>query len=178
MAKMIKCKTCGEEIAKSAKSCPKCGAKMKRKGFGWLLILLGVVIALAGGLSSNSSTTASKYSSMSEADIRSGSKTVNYEDVARNPDNFKGSLITFTGEVIQVMEGSTVTLRINQDNPSNQFASDTWYVTYKAPQDAARILVDDEIVVYGECTGTVTYKTVLGSQMTIPSMTLLYYDMV
>ena len=27
MAKIVKCKTCGAEIAKTAKTCPKCGAK-------------------------------------------------------------------------------------------------------------------------------------------------------
>lgn len=30
MAKLVKCKTCGEEIAKSAKTCPKCGARQKK----------------------------------------------------------------------------------------------------------------------------------------------------
>ena len=40
--KMMTCKACGGEIAASAKSCPKCGAKnknrfTKRCGFGLLL---------------------------------------------------------------------------------------------------------------------------------------------
>ena len=30
MSKMIKCKTCGADIASSAKSCPGCGAKNKK----------------------------------------------------------------------------------------------------------------------------------------------------
>ena len=38
---MIKCKTCGAEIAKSAKRCPNCGAKVK-KPWKWL-ILIGVI---------------------------------------------------------------------------------------------------------------------------------------
>lgn len=54
MGKMTTCKTCGEEIAKSAKTCPKCGAKQKRKHpiLGALVILLGIgmiVAALGGG---------------------------------------------------------------------------------------------------------------------------------
>lgn len=44
MAKMIKCKTCGYEIAKSAKTCPSCGAKNKK---GILLPVVGVVVAIA-----------------------------------------------------------------------------------------------------------------------------------
>ena len=30
MSKMIKCKHCGQEIAKSAKVCPSCGGKNKK----------------------------------------------------------------------------------------------------------------------------------------------------
>lgn len=52
-SKMILCKACGAEIAKSAKSCPHCGAKNKnRKGLGIVLVILGIFLiigALAGG---------------------------------------------------------------------------------------------------------------------------------
>lgn len=51
MAKMVKCKTCGEEIAKSAKVCPKCGAKQKKHTvLGIILVIFGVLlIAIAIG---------------------------------------------------------------------------------------------------------------------------------
>lgn len=48
--KMIKCHTCGKEIASSAKTCPSCGAKRKKpiykKWWFWVLviILIGVII--------------------------------------------------------------------------------------------------------------------------------------
>lgn len=41
--KMIKCKTCGGEIAKSAKVCPKCGAKQHQGVY----IACGVIMAIA-----------------------------------------------------------------------------------------------------------------------------------
>lgn len=49
--KSITCKTCGEEIAKSAKACPKCGAKVKKpfykkKSFYFLIILVVAIAAL------------------------------------------------------------------------------------------------------------------------------------
>jgi len=48
MSKMVKCKTCGEEIAKDAKICPKCGAKQKsHKILGIVLAVLGILIILA-----------------------------------------------------------------------------------------------------------------------------------
>lgn len=43
MSKMVKCKTCGADVAKSAKVCPSCGAKQKKPH-----IVLGVVILLIG----------------------------------------------------------------------------------------------------------------------------------
>lgn len=47
--KLTNCKVCGEEIAKSAKTCPKCGAKVKKpfykKKIFYVLIILVVVIA-------------------------------------------------------------------------------------------------------------------------------------
>ena len=180
MAKMTVCKACGKEIAKSAKACPNCGAKQKHHRFLFFLVIVVIVViavAAMGGNSSPSPSSKSKYTSMSETEVRSGSKAVNYEDVARNPGKYKGSLVTFTGKVIQVVEGNTVVLRITQDNPEEYFSSDTWYVTYKAPAGASKILVDDRMTVFGECTGTTSYKSVLGNQITIPSMILLYYDM-
>jgi len=46
MAKLIKCKACGADIAKNAKTCPNCGAKNKKGNpiLGVLLLLVAVAI--------------------------------------------------------------------------------------------------------------------------------------
>lgn len=53
MAKMVTCKACGKEIAKSAKVCPHCGAKQKKHVvLGVALVLIGIIIiivAFSGG---------------------------------------------------------------------------------------------------------------------------------
>lgn len=47
MNKMSKCKTRGAEIAKSARTCPKCGAKQKKHNvFGVLLLVVGIFLML------------------------------------------------------------------------------------------------------------------------------------
>jgi len=57
MPKMIKCKTCGIEIAKSAKSCPSCGAKNKKPIYlRWWFITI-VVFFLLGAIGSGGSKT-------------------------------------------------------------------------------------------------------------------------
>lgn len=46
--KMVNCKTCGEEIAKSAKVCPKCGAKQKKHPIlVAILVIFGIIILLS-----------------------------------------------------------------------------------------------------------------------------------
>ena len=51
--KMTVCKTCGKEMAKSAKACPSCGAKNKKPLFKrwwfWLLLILVIGVAAGGG---------------------------------------------------------------------------------------------------------------------------------
>lgn len=47
MAKLVKCKSCGAEIAKNAKTCPQCGAKNKRHtALGIILVVIGVLLVL------------------------------------------------------------------------------------------------------------------------------------
>ncbi len=100
-----------------------------------------------------------------------------YESIARNPNDYKGEYITFKGTVIQVIEGSTVTLRINQENKNDKWASDTWLITYSPSQNESRILEDDVIIVYGKCLGITSYQSVLGQKITVPSMKMEYYTL-
>jgi len=52
MEKLKKCKTCGKDIAKSAKVCPHCGAKNKRKSkLIGVLAILGLIISIIWGIS-------------------------------------------------------------------------------------------------------------------------------
>ena len=94
---------------------------------------------------------------------------LDYNAISRDPDSYEGKYYQFTGKVVQVMEtdysGYTfVELRIatkgNYDN--------IVYVMYERPKGAARILEDDRITVYGECTGLYTYETVMHSTVTLP----------
>lgn len=56
MNKMTNCKTCGAEIAASAKVCPSCGAKNKqpfyKRVWFWLLILFVIMPIVVGAVSS------------------------------------------------------------------------------------------------------------------------------
>ena len=60
MGKMVACKSCGNEMASSAKACPNCGAKNKKpvfkKWWFWALFVI-VVIAIASSNGNNSNNT-------------------------------------------------------------------------------------------------------------------------
>lgn len=50
MAKLIQCKTCGGAVAKNAKTCPHCGAKINHFGIGKAFGCLILLVALYGVL--------------------------------------------------------------------------------------------------------------------------------
>lgn len=59
MSKMIKCKTCGMNIAKSAKSCPSCGAKNKKPFYTrWWFVIIAVFVIIGAVSSGGSNETA------------------------------------------------------------------------------------------------------------------------
>ncbi len=59
MAKLIKCKACGNQIAKDAKTCPQCGAKNKKRG-GCGVIVLVLLVLFAVGIMATSKTSSSE----------------------------------------------------------------------------------------------------------------------
>ena len=109
-------------------------------------------------------------------------ETYTYKEIARYPDDYNGKYARFEGEVVQVMENTffgktTYTLRVNVTYDTYWY-TDTVYVTYTPAAGEGRILEDDIIAMYGKLTGTVTYETVLGSSITIPSFEAKYIDLI
>lgn len=104
-------------------------------------------------------------------------KTYTYDEIARNPDDYQFQAAKFRGKVIQVMEdGDNISMRLNITKGRYTW-SDTIYVQYsRTDPSEGRILEDDIITVYGLMMGTVTYKSVLGSSITIPAMLCSYID--
>lgn len=192
--KMKTCKVCGKSVAKSAKRCPSCGAKLTMalwKKIGIAVLVLAMLGAIAQRLPNRDAGMPSQLQSQGQQgqpqqspeqqppeqqpqaqtmeEYAAECVSVSGSDVARNPDQYNGQKVVISGRVIQVSDGilGTVVYRVSAGN-------DTWYVTYELPDGADRILEDDNITCYGICTGTKTYKTVLGSRLTVPSMEMEY----
>ncbi|MDY5641733.1 MAG: Ig-like domain-containing protein [Candidatus Faecousia sp.] len=89
-----------------------------------------------------------------------------YTNVLRSPSTYKGSAMSVYGRVLQKSQGlfSTVLRVATRGRWDNVF-----YITC-SNKEASGIIEDDYITVYGECGGTETYTTVLGSSITIPAI--------
>ena len=107
-------------------------------------------------------------------------KRLTYEEIARNPERYKGSYAKFEGEVIQVIEnGDEYTLRVciteSYDSWFGSSWSDAIYVTYtKAQANESRILENDIVTMYGVLDGTITYETIWGNSLTVPNFNAKY----
>lgn len=112
---------------------------------------------------------ASDAKAAAEAEARKP-KHIAYKDLARNPDDYKGANVIFTGKVIQVQEsGKLVNLRVNVTKNTYGY-EDAVMVQYDKGIVSGRVLDDDIITFSGMYMGLLTYKTVMGSEMTIPKV--------
>lgn len=105
--------------------------------------------------------------------VKAEAQVVPYEDLARYPDEYEGKTIAVTGEVIQVVEGTTETqYRVKMNDDYNQVV----LVGYAGTFPNGRILEDDVLTFYGICLGTMTYKSTMGGNITVPAMMATVYE--
>ncbi|ASK62235.1 toxin regulator [Virgibacillus phasianinus] len=93
---------------------------------------------------------------------------ITFEQLARTPDDYEGEKVTFSGKVVQVIEGedTTVQLRIavNDDYDKVIFAE------YDSSIVDSRVLEDDQITIMGISSGLLSYESTMGGTITIPSI--------
>ena len=150
-----------------------------------VLVFLG---SFAGDETKNgvNSTTQNQQITLSpqqiEQEYKESCQESDYETLARNPDNFKGQKFKLTGEVIQVLEKSYQTeLRINITPDTfgdATYYSDTIYAILYPEEGADRILEGDVLTIWCECTGLMSYISVLGQKISMPGFTISYYELV
>jgi hypothetical protein len=72
MSKLIKCKSCQNEIASDCKACPNCGSPNKKKGclstiFGVIILFVGIIaIALASGMNGSKESSSTSETAKDE----------------------------------------------------------------------------------------------------------------
>ena len=110
-----------------------------------------------------------------KSNTNSGSYSIkksNYNDFARNGDQYKGAKVSFTGTVIQAIDDTdTCTYRIAVDGSSSCVV----LAELETDKLHTRILEDDKVKVKGVFTGLYSYSSTLGGKITVPSCTLTEY---
>ncbi len=160
--------------------------------FGILLVLFIVIIAL---FSIGDETTATEKSVTTEStqaekeakeqqekaekeanelqdleSFKNSCEFYSYEDISRNPDSYKGKNLTYTGQVIQVLEeGNDIHFRLNVTAMEYVY-TDTVYVKYTKNDNESRILEGDMVTIWGTFDGIESFETVLGNKVTAPQI--------
>lgn len=106
-----------------------------------------------------------------EKNFKESCKTYTFEQIARNPEKFKGTNVKVTGEVIQaIYNSSSVDLRVNitKQGKYSTYYTDTIYVVYYPKEGEDKILEDDIVTIYGISQGDYSYISTIGSKVTLP----------
>lgn len=106
-----------------------------------------------------------------EKEFKASCQTYTFEQMARNPDNFKGTNVKITGEVVQVIEGlysNGLRVNITPKGAYSTYYTDTIYVNYVPEKGEDKILEDDIITIYGTAQGDYSYTSTLGAIVTLP----------
>lgn len=95
---------------------------------------------------------------------------ITYNQLNRNPDDYVGEYVKFSGEVIQVSEGLFSNVwRLNVNGNYNQ----TLYLTVPSSLTTNnRVVEDDWVTIYGVSEGIETYTTIFGASVSIPSVSV------
>lgn len=101
-----------------------------------------------------------------------------YDELARNPDVYKGRKIKLSGAVVQLIEeGNNEVLflvNMSKDKHPDYLWTDSVLVKYTRPAGEARILEEDIINIWGLYNGLSSYRAVSGEKITIPFITAKY----
>lgn len=185
----MNCKKCKMEIPNGAKICPYC--RSKQGGNPALTVILVVVCVIVilfavnviGNIikgynaAASERTHSSSQTAISREEYIEGCSEIAFSDLERNPDKYKGQSYKFTGKVIEAVEhGTTIYLRVNVTK-GEYLWRDTIFAELELPKSADRILKDDIITMYGDCTGLYTYESITGAQVSLPSLKIRYFEL-
>ena len=121
------------------------------------------------GFEGSFSVTASE----NDEQFKASSQDIAFDELARNPEANKGKKIHFRGKVVQVMESDIMPhyrVSVSEDEYGIWDSSQVIYVKYIRSGSDNRILEDDIVDIWGTSTGTITYTSTMGGDITIPSM--------
>lgn len=179
MAKLVKCKICGAEIAKTAKTCPNCGANQhKGATVAFVVIVIVTIIlvisVLSGGEGEDNTGVADSQQGNSSTISESSNEAANdaeeemevisvtaedlysaYEENSVNADNlYKGNIVSVTGVVSNIGQDIITKKPCVSLDSGDEFGLYPVQCFFSDSSDALANLRDGDIVtIVGKCTG-------------------------
>ena len=99
---------------------------------------------------------------------------MNYEDIQRNPQNYEDTSLKLSGSIFQIIDESAY-------SASYLVSTDFGYVYASWYDDeeirGTRFLEGDNIVLYGDLEMLKTYDTPLGTQNTVPQISVCIMEL-
>ena len=92
---------------------------------------------------------------------------VTYDNLMRTPDDYFGQVVQFSGTVLQTITGDGI---VQQRVALYDDYDKIVLIEYAEELPEVRLLDDDYITFTGMSFGTITYETVLGAKLEIPSI--------
>jgi hypothetical protein len=132
-----------------------------------LLLGIGGSILLTGCLGSTSET----IESYSTQEVKTGARQIPYDELARDIEEYRGTSIYQTGEIIQHQENDELHgFNISIGKVEN---TDTWDPSKNVVVlwDGERFIEGDVVEFWGVVEGYEQYETVFGSQTNVPQIT-------
>ena len=109
----------------------------------------------------------------SRQEYMSSSVTVDYNNLIRNPSNYEGMIINITVRIEQELIGSF----LRESGYRGTTGGNEWYITYRLPETASRIIVGDRVTFYGEFAGLREMTRALtGVREYIPNLIAVYHE--
>jgi hypothetical protein len=184
-----------EDRPRAGYAAPKKGHARRNVSFGCLgLIVLLIIIAIAsngGSKTSSSSSTSSSPSAstpaespipsptpISPAAYKASAKSIPYVQLEKDPASLAGTVVTYTGQVVQYDTATTTSnLRINVTPDGFGGYNDTIWLDVD-PTQTTNVFRNTVIQFWGEVVGPYTYTSVSGGQITIPEVDAKYVQVV
>lgn len=107
---------------------------------------------------------------------------VDYNELARNPNAYKGMNIVVTIQINQVVADGTdfrayEDYNMDIENPDASYLTKEWYLQYRPREGEARILEGDVLTCYGTFDGTIKVtRAFTGTKDSVPSLVVQFYD--
>lgn len=105
---------------------------------------------------------------MTEDQYKESCETISYDELLRNPDNYKGKDIKLRGKVFQSVSGM---LLANVTQGSYGLWDDVTMIYWRG---SPNVIEDDIATFWGTYAGTYTYTTALGASKTVPLLSAKY----